>query len=124
ALLRAALAAEPNNAWIRLDLARALARQGRAGEGRALLEEAMARGGAETRFAAALFAEDSGRLAEAAALLEPVPAAQRTPDMVRLLARARASAEVAQAAEAARGPVGFEGRNRLLAIAARPDPTG
>ncbi|MCO6420057.1 tetratricopeptide repeat protein, partial [Siccirubricoccus sp. KC 17139] len=55
---------------------------------------------------------------------EPVPAAQRTPDMVRLLARARASAEVAQAAEAARGPVGFEGRNRLLAIAARPDPTG
>ncbi|WP_149537184.1 cellulose biosynthesis protein BcsC [Siccirubricoccus phaeus] len=124
ALLRAALAAEPGNAWIRLDLARAVTRQGRAAEGRALMAEGLGRGGAEARFAAALFAEDDGRLAEAAALLEQVPAAQRTPDMVRLLARARASAEVALAAEAARGALGYEGRNRLLAIAARPDPSG
>lgn len=123
ALLRAAHAADPANPWIRLDLARALQRQGRGAEARALMDDGMARGGSEARFAAALFAEDSGRLAEAAAILEGIPAGQRSPDMVRLLARARASAEVALAAESARAG-GFEGRNRLLAIAARQDASG
>lgn len=124
ALLRAALAAEPGNPWISLDLARLLARQGRAEEARALVEAARARGGAEAAHAAALFAEEQGRMADAAALIGTVPARSRNADMNRLLARARTAAEVAAAAEAARGPGGFEGRNRLLALAARPDPTG
>jgi len=123
ALLRSALAAEPTNPWIRLDLARILARQGRAAEGRALLEETLARGGAEARFAAALFAEEQGRLADVMALMEAIPTRLRTTDMDRLLARTRSRAEVAAAAQAARSG-GFEGRNRLLTLAARQDASG
>ncbi|HZF74919.1 MAG TPA: cellulose synthase subunit BcsC-related outer membrane protein [Acetobacteraceae bacterium] len=124
ALLRAALAADPANPWIRLDLARALSRQGRAPEGRALLEDGAARGGAEAAFAAALFAEEEGRMTDAAALLERVPARNRNADMARLLARARGEGEVATAAASLRGPGSFEARNRLLGIAARPDTSG
>ena len=123
-LLRAAMAADPANPWIRLDLARVLARQGQAAEGRALVEELLARGGAEARFAAALFAEDQERYADAVALLEAVPARQRNADMDRLLARARTAMEVAAAVAAARGAGGFEARNRLLTLAGRRDASG
>jgi thioredoxin-like negative regulator of GroEL len=119
------VAADPADPWARLDLARALRRQGRAAEGRALVEEMLAasRAGPEALHAAAIFAEEDGRQAEAAALLDRIPARQRTPDMNRLAARAAVAREVGAAAALARAG-SPEGRNRLLAIAARPDPGG
>ncbi|BDG71927.1 cellulose biosynthesis protein BcsC [Roseomonas fluvialis] len=123
-LLRAALAQAPNDPWVRLDLARALARQGQGSEARAIIEAPVAEGGgAEAIFAAALFAEEQGRVGDAAALLARIPPGRRSPDMARLAARTRIAAEVEQAAAAAAGG-GFEGRQRLLALAARQDPTG
>ncbi|MBK1658399.1 tetratricopeptide repeat protein, partial [Paracraurococcus ruber] len=125
-LLRSAVATAPSDPWARLDLARLLARQGRAAEGRALMEE-LAGGRVrepDVAFAAALFAEEQGRPADAGALMEQVPAARRSAAMAALLARTRGAAEVARAAEAARGPAAAEGRNRLLALAGRSDPSG
>lgn len=124
-LLRAALAEAPNDPWVRLDLARALARQGQGSEARAIVEAPLTdgRAGAEAIFAAALFAEEQGRVADAAALLARIPPGRRSPDMARLAARTRVAAEVEQAAAGAAGG-GFEGRQRLLALAARQDPTG
>jgi len=122
ALLRAALAEAPNDPWIRLDLARALTRLGQESEARAIVEAplATAHPDREALFAAALFAEEQGRAGDAAALIARIPPAQRSPDMARLAQRMRAVAEVEQAAALG----GFEGRQRLLALAARQDASG
>ena len=122
ALLRAALAAAPDDPWIALDLARVLQRQGQASEARAIVEAPLTQPnpGSEAIFAAALFAEEQGRLADAAALIARVPPGRRSPDMARLAQRSRIAAEVEQAAAIG----GFEGRQRLLALAARQDATG
>lgn len=123
AILQNAVAADPASPWARLDLARLLRRQGRASEARALMDAAVAAapGSAEALFAAALFADEDGRLLEAADLIQRIPPARRSADMSRLLARARAQGEIAAAAA---GLPGFGARQQLLAIAARPDPTG
>ncbi|CAH0150961.1 cellulose biosynthesis protein BcsC [Roseomonas sp. CECT 9278] len=125
ALLQGALAEAPNDPWVRLDLARALARQGQGIEARAIIEAPLSDGRAspDAIFAAALFAEEQGRITDAAALLGRIPPGRRSPDMARLAARTRVAAEVEQAAAGAAAG-GFEGRQRLLALAARQDPTG
>jgi tetratricopeptide (TPR) repeat protein len=124
ALLRNAVAAAPEDPWTRLDLARALRRQGRGAEGRALVEELAFRAGTpDATFAAALLAEEDGRVADADALLARIPPARRSADMGRLAARIRGQREVvAAAALYAASPI--DGRSQLLALAARPDPTG
>ncbi len=124
ALLRQAMTTAPNDPWLRLDLARVLRRQGRANEALAMLEELAAR---DTRpdafFAAALFADEDGRLGEADALLSRIPPGSRTPDMSRLQARLRTQRDVQRVAQTyARNPA--EARTALLTIAARPDPSG
>ncbi|UFN51458.1 BCSC C-terminal domain-containing protein [Roseomonas sp. OT10] len=125
ALLRGALAANPANPWVRLDLARILARQGRGAEGRALMDElASSRSDADSLYAAALFAQEEGRSAEAATLLERIPDRLRSADANRLLRATRVEREVALAVEPARFGRPEETRRRLLEIAARPDPTG
>jgi len=123
-LLRNAVAAAPEDPWTRLDLARALRRQGRGAEGRAVVEELAARSSnPDAAYAAALLAEEDNRIADADALLSRVPPNRRSPDMSRLAARIRGQREVATAA--ALLPVSpIEGRARLLTLAARPDPTG
>jgi Tfp pilus assembly protein PilF len=124
ALLRAAVAQAPNDPWLRLDLARALARTGAGREGRALLEElALREGATDALFAAALFAEEQGRFGDAEAFLGRIPPQRRSADMARLSARIRARADVQRAAQLlARSP--NEGRVQLLTLAARPDPSG
>nr|WP_255569285.1 cellulose biosynthesis protein BcsC [Neoroseomonas alba] len=121
-LLRAAQAQAPNDPWIRLDLARALARQGDGTEARAIIEAPLteANPGSDAIFAAALFAEEQGRVGDAAALIGRIPPGRRSPDMARLAQRTRIAAEVDEAAAIG----GFEGRQRLMAFAARQDPTG
>jgi tetratricopeptide (TPR) repeat protein len=125
ALLRAAIQAEPNNPWVKLDLARLMARNGQGAQARALMEETA--GGTASRdamFAAAIFANEQSRHADAVRLIERVPAGSRNADMNRLLAGARVQAEVASAAALASAGRRPEARQRLVAIASRPDPTG
>ncbi len=123
-LLRNAMAAAPENPWIRLDLARALRRQGRGTEGRALVEELASRTPTpDNIYAAALLAEEDGRTPDADALLARIPQGRRTADMARLATRIRTQREVvAAAAMMAASPL--DGRSQLLSLAARPDPTG
>ncbi|MGK7861473.1 cellulose synthase subunit BcsC-related outer membrane protein [Falsiroseomonas sp. E2-1-a4] len=124
ALLRNAVAAAPNDPWIRLDLARVLRRQGRGAEGRALVEELAGRlATPDATYAAALMAEEDGRLADADAFLARIPANRRSADMSRLATRIRSQRDVA-AAVALMAASPLDGRTRLLTIAARPDPTG
>ncbi len=123
ALLRQAMAQAPGDPWIRLDLARALRRQGRAQEGRALVEEGAARGGRDGTYAAALFADEDGRYADAEAYLNQIPPGSRTADMSRLQSRLRVQRDVSAAAAMLRSSPAV-GRTQLLTIAARPDPTG
>ncbi len=125
ALLRTAMQTEPNNPWPRLDLARLLQRNGQAAEARALMDQIVA-GPArpEALHAAALFASEQRRFADAAALLERIPAGQRSAEMNRSLATARLEAEVGAAALLATQGRRGEARQRLMAIASRRDPTG
>ena len=124
ALLRNAMAAAPDDPWVRLDLARSLRRLGRGTEGRALVDElALRLQTPDAIYAAALLAEEDGRAADAENLLARVPPQRRSPDMGRLAIRIRTLREVAAGvAMMAASPI--DGRSRLLAIAARPDPTG
>ena len=125
ALLRQASQQAPEDPWLRLDLARALRRQGNAQEGRVLVEELAARSGRRDDFyAAALLADEDGRAADAEALLGRIPTGSRTPDMARLGQRLRNQAEVQRAVAQLAGRGVGEGRTTLLTLAARPDPTG
>ena len=129
ALLRQAMIGAPNDPWLRLDLARALRRQGRSQEARALVEEQAARDSrADAAFAAALFADEENRLADAENLLNRIPPGARSTDMSRLQARIRTQRDVQRAAQglnqAGLGRNTADARTQLLTIAARPDPTG
>jgi tetratricopeptide (TPR) repeat protein len=124
ALLRQALTQQPNDPWIRLDLARALRRQGRAAEGRSVMEEQVARDPrADSLFAAALFADEDSRLADAEAYLNRIPPTSRSRDMSQLQAGIRTQRDVSRAA-AMMASNRAEARTQLLTIAARPDPSG
>ena len=125
ALLRQAQQLDPSSPWIRLDLARLLARQGRGAEARATLEgPGPGAGSPDQLHAAALFAEEDGRPEEAAALLERIPVRLRNADMNRLLARTRVAAEVQQAMGLWRRGRRAEARVALFGIAGRSDPSG
>lgn len=125
ALLRAAVQNDPSNPWPRLDLARLLARSGQGAAARQMMEESVAgRATPDTLHAAAIFANEQGNPAEAVRLLERLPARARNADQNRLLASARVQAEVRAAAGLAAQGRRQEARQRLLAIASRPDPTG
>lgn len=120
-LLRSAIALAPLNPWPRLDLARALKRQGRGPEGRALVEELAAQSNtADAHFAAALLAQEDSRLEDADTQLGAI--SRRTPDMSRLQARIRTERDIARAAMG--GNLDAGSRQALMAIATRPDPSG
>ncbi|UPY37751.1 cellulose synthase subunit BcsC-related outer membrane protein [Sediminicoccus sp. KRV36] len=124
ALLRQAMTSAPNDPWLRLDLARALRRQGQLVQARTVLEELVVRDPRpDSLFAAALFADEEGRIADADAFLNRIPPASRSPDMSRLQARIRTQRDVQRAAQGL-GRSTADARVQLLTIAARPDPTG
>ncbi len=124
ALLRQAMTTAPNDPWLRLDLARALRRQGQLVQARTVLEELVIRDPRpDSLFAAALFADEEGRMADADNFLNRIPPASRSPDMSRLQARIRTQRDVQRAAQGL-GRTTADARIQLLTIAARPDPTG
>ena len=125
ALLRAAVNADPGDPWTRLDLARSLLATGKKAEARQVMAEVT--GGANPSVdalrAGAMFAAEDGRPADAAALANRLPAASRTADMRALLAQAARQNDIRAAVSlAAVSPAAA--REKLLTLAARPDPDG
>jgi len=124
ALLRQALTTAPNDPWLRLDLARALRRQGQLVPARTTLEEVVIGDPRpDSLYAAALFADEEGRIADAENYLNRIPPAARSADMSRLQSRIRTQRDVQRAARGL-GRTTADARVQLLTIAARPDPTG
>ncbi len=110
----AALAAAPNDPWVRLDFARFLAGQGETASAEGLMAPVAAGGGPEQLQAAALFADQQGRPADALALINRVPAAQMTPAVTTLRSRLEIDATIDQAKRG--GGPGY-----LRTVAARTD---
>jgi len=123
ALLRQALQADAENAWVRLDLVRLLRSTDRLPEAQALTAALAREAGPEGSMATALLAMESERPADAVQALERVPQRLRSTDMTRLLASARQKQEIDSLRLRIRqgDP---EARARLLALAAMPDATG
>jgi cellulose synthase operon protein C len=125
ALLRAASAADPSDPWTRLDLARALSATGKKAEARLIMAEVT--GGShpssDALRASALFAAEDGRPADAVAFVSRMPAGARTPDMRALLAQAGLQNDIRNAISlGAVNPTAA--REKLLTLAAQPDPDG
>ena len=120
-LLRQAAALAPGNAWINLDLIRALRISGREEEARELEGRLAQDTTADGSTAAALVALDQERFGAVVALLERVPQRVRNPDLNRLLAQSRREFEIRQIEMQLReGRVGA--LDALLAQAGRRDP--
>ena len=121
-LYRAALAQDPNNPWLRLDLARTLVKQGRMIEAQALVQEGIAGAhpSADALEAAVYFYQETGNPQLAAATIARLPARARTPQMRALQAQIDFQNQLRQATLGDRYSV----RARLLAMAAAPDPNG
>ena len=123
-MLNSAMSLAPSDPYLRLDLARALRRIGQEVQGRAMVDELAERSStADANYAAALFAQETGRTADAEAFLTRIPPQRRNADMARLAAQVRSQSEVAHAA-ALLPSAPAEARRQLVALAARPDPTG
>ena len=124
AVLSKAMAMRPTDPWVRLDLARALRRMGRQDEGRSIVEDLAARSSTpDANYAAALFAQETGRPADAEAFLARIPPQRRTADMTSFASRIRGQADVARAA-ALLPSSPLQARQQLLALAAQPDQSG
>jgi predicted Zn-dependent protease len=125
ALLRAASAAAPNDPWIRLDLARALLAAGRKEDAQQVMAEVtdVPRPSVDALRAGALFAAEDNRPQDAAALIAKLPPAARTGDMRILLAQMQLQTEIRSAIGlSAISPAAA--RDKLLTLAAQPDPDG
>jgi Tfp pilus assembly protein PilF len=125
ALLRAASAADPSDPWVRLDLARALLAGGKRAEARQVMAELTGgrSPGVDALRAGAMFAAEDERPADAAALIDRLPPGARTADMRRLLAQAGRQNDIRSAMTlAAVSPAAA--REKLLTLAAQPDPDG
>ena len=81
ALYRQAMQADPSSPWIRYDLAKLLASRGRLAEAQPLIDELIASGRPESLFAAAVYYSEQQRTGEAVALLDQIPANQRSARM-------------------------------------------
>ena len=134
ALLRQAMQLDPSNPWIRYDLAKELAKLGRVAEAQPLIDELVASGRSESLFAAAVYYSEQQRTGEAVALLDQIPANQRSArmnalrndlrtagDLDQLIASAKAGDAAARATIVARanapGATPVQLANAALALA-------
>jgi tetratricopeptide (TPR) repeat protein len=124
ALLGQAKAVDPQNSWVRLDLARLLRAQGQEADAAREEQELAALGNNDATYAAALLAQDQERYGEVVARLEAIPTRVRNADANRLLTQARQEQEIGRLEATARDMPRSDAVQRLMALAARPDPSG
>ncbi|MEC5318036.1 cellulose synthase subunit BcsC-related outer membrane protein [Brenneria populi subsp. brevivirga] len=98
ALLQQARQRQPDNPWVRLDMARILQRQGNDAQAEGVIASLGQPGAAgESLYVAALFAAENQRWAEAGALMERVAPARRTREMAALARRVQFNQNMTQA---------------------------
>lgn len=120
---RAALEIDPGSPWLRLDLARALQKEGGTAEARQIMAGAVAgpQPTSEALQAAIIFYDQEGDLVETTRLIARLPSSDRTSQMRNTQLRLTARTEVKQALS---GSNAKTARERLLTLASQPDPTG
>ncbi len=128
AALRKALVVDPSSWWIRLEIARALGAENRGAEAQRMMDEAAraaaAPGAIDTQpgqdalQVAFIWASEHNDTAKAQALSKLAPEAKRSAGMKELLAQEAFKQQVRAVAASANGTP------QLLAMAAKPDPTG
>lgn len=123
-LLNQAKAVDPQNPWVRLDLARLLRAQGQEADAAREEQDLAGLGNNDATYAAALLAQDQERYPEVVARLEGIPNRVRSADANRLLTQARQEQEIGRLEALARGAPRSDAMQRLVALAARPDPSG
>ena len=123
ALLRSAVADAPADPWLRLELARNLLAQNQAADARQVMAPVTgaAKPTVEQLRAGIYFADNSHDWPLVGSLVEKLPPAARTGDMRTLAVRADASNDLREA-QSQGGPAAEA--QRLVALAAKPDPTG
>ena len=125
ALYRSAIDSDPTSPWLRLDLARALVKNGQPADAQSVMAAVtdVSRPSSAAVQAGIIFANETGNSAEAVSLIERVPARQRTADMRAALVQAQVQGQI-NAAEAYAASDPATARQQLLAIAAQRDPSG
>ena len=122
-LLRSAVAAAPADPWVRLDLARLLLAQNQAAEARQVMAPAVSapRPTVDQLRAGIYFADNDQDWPLVTSLVGRLPAKAQTADMRNLAARAEVAGDLkdAKAQNSLRGT-----RQRMVVLAAKPDPTG
>ncbi|WP_144111270.1 cellulose biosynthesis protein BcsC [Paraburkholderia sp. BCC1886] len=118
---------DPDNAWIRLELARYELKQGRADDARQLVDELVAANpdNAEALYASALLAMQMGDWTRAQDTMARIPAASRTPNMVATAQQIDFQVIVTQASHLALEGNLDDARNMLARLepAAGQDPS-
>jgi tetratricopeptide (TPR) repeat protein len=125
-LLRSAVAADPSNPWLRLEFARALLSQDREAEARQVMEEVTSapRPSVDQLRAGIYFADAVHDNPLAASLVSRLPPSAMTPEMRDVQVRADVANDLRDArSQGAAGGIAAE-RERMLALVAKPDPTG
>ena len=121
-LLRTAVESDPANAWLRLELARALHGQLQDPAARAVMAPVTARAQAtpDQLQAAIYFHNEMRDDREVVRLVDRLPRAAQTPQLLGLRTAAETRADIADAQAQGRPAE----RDDLLALATRPDPSG
>ncbi len=122
-LLRQAVEADGANPWLRLELARSLIDQGNAGGARQVMGPVLdaSRPTADQLRSSAYYAESVDDYPLAAALVQRLPPKARTADLQAAEQRGLAESDLRDV-RAAGSPVAV--KQRMLALAGKPDPTG
>lgn len=97
-LLQQALAKQPSNVWVRLDMARIMQQQGDTAQAQSTIATLSQPGASNAGlYAAALFASEDNRWATTSSLLARIPAASQTREMRELAAHAEFNQKMASA---------------------------
>ena len=123
AQFRAAIAADPNNPWLRLELARALLAQNNAPQARQIMAPVIdaARPTVDQLRAGIYYADNAQDWPLVTSLVGRLPINARTPDMRTVAIRADVAVDLADA-KAQSGTGAME--RRMIALASKPDPSG
>ena len=120
-LYRAAIAADPDNPWLRLDFARTLVKRGQVPQARSAMADVIDNHpSSDALRAGIIFANETSDPDAAATLVARLPPTLRTPEMRSLQAQADLQRQIG----AALVLPAEQARQRLLALAAAADPDG